>query len=82
MEFGEASEGDRTTCAKTNRQKMTETSLGLKIYWLDYRNFGFAYLREGKVVKLEIHRGTPPKRTTYALPSRGGVVKQRSSVIR
>lgn len=42
-------------CAKDKlTKKMTETSLGLKIHWLDYRNVIFGYLREGKEIKLEI----------------------------
>ena len=47
---------------------MTETYLGLKMYWLDERNMGIAYLREGKTMRLEIHAATTSKRP-YALPS-------------
>lgn len=60
---------------------MTKTSLGLKIYWLDYRNVIFGYLREEKEIKLEIEAGITSKRTTYVLLSvfslgRGGVNKE------
>jgi len=52
--FVETYEGDRTMCKRQIDKKMTEISLGLQIYWLDYRNVIFRYLREGKEIKLEI----------------------------
>lgn len=50
----------------------TETCLGLNIYWLDYRDIGFAHLRGGRETKLEILMGTTSEWPTYALPSHMG----------
>lgn len=52
--FVETFKEDRTVCKRQIDKKMTEISLGLQIYWLDYRNVIFGYLREGKGIKLEI----------------------------
>ena len=54
--FVETFEEDRTVCKRQidKKKKMTEISLGLQIYWLDYRNVIFGYLRERKEIKLEI----------------------------
>lgn len=58
--------------------------LGLKIYLLDERNIGIAYLREGKAVKLEIYARTPSKGPHVHFPSFWGEacgIIQRISVI-
>ena len=52
--FVETYEGDRPMCKRQIDKKITEISLGLQIYWLDYKNVIFRYLRKGKERKLEI----------------------------
>ena len=67
--FVETYEGDRPMCKRQIDKKITEISLGLQIYWLDYKNVIFRYLRKGKEIKLEIQAGITSKRTTYVLLS-------------